>query len=258
MFDVVFCVFGCDTIPKYRAEILKIHETWGTLALKYPERVKVLFFLGEEVGPLEGDEYIRLTGVENDYISASYKQFLGLKYIHDNYETKFVFCCGTDTYVNIPMLLNYLKNFNYTDNLYIGGHGREIQIGARRIHFHMGGGGIILSLFCLRKLYPYLIDAVTNWWAILEEANIKVEDKLKPACDVAIAYYLQLPEVDAIVVKPDDYMFAACNHKGYWLQYEKCTGHGDHNYSRLISCHWLSLTQFDEYTYIIIDYNFFI
>ena len=28
-FDLIFCIFGCDTIPKYRDEILKIEETWG-------------------------------------------------------------------------------------------------------------------------------------------------------------------------------------------------------------------------------------
>ena len=45
MYDIIFCIFGCDTIPKYKNEILKINETWGKIALQY--NIKLLYFLGE-------------------------------------------------------------------------------------------------------------------------------------------------------------------------------------------------------------------
>ena len=41
MYDIIFCIFGCDTIPKYKNEILKINETWGKIALQY--NIKLLY-----------------------------------------------------------------------------------------------------------------------------------------------------------------------------------------------------------------------
>lgn len=28
-YNIIFCVFACDTIENYRNEILKVKETWG-------------------------------------------------------------------------------------------------------------------------------------------------------------------------------------------------------------------------------------
>ena len=62
-------------------------------------------------------------GISNDYLSASYKQNLGLKYVYERINPKFVYCCGTDTYIFIDRLLEYIKKLNYNDMLYIGGDG---------------------------------------------------------------------------------------------------------------------------------------
>ena len=86
-YDILFLVFGCDTIEKYRNEILKIEETYGQIIYNNP-RMKLLFFLGEEV-VLEGPQYIHLPGVKNDYLSASYKQWYGLQYAMSNYKFKY-------------------------------------------------------------------------------------------------------------------------------------------------------------------------
>ena len=103
MYDIIFCIFGCDTIPKYKNEILKINETWGKIALQY--NIKLLYFLGEEKTELIVEQYVHLPNILNDHFSASDKKNLGLKYISDNYDTKLFFICGTDTYVNIKKLL---------------------------------------------------------------------------------------------------------------------------------------------------------
>ena len=100
-------------------------------------------------------KYINLQGVKNDYLSASYKQFLGMKYIYENYKTKFVICVGTDTYLNIPKLISYINNFDYTDFLYIGGHGCERQIGTKKYYFHSGGPGFIITYNILKKIYDF-------------------------------------------------------------------------------------------------------
>jgi hypothetical protein len=248
MFEVVFCVFACDTIPKYREEIIKIQETWGKLALEYPDRVKLLFFLGEQEGSLRGEQYIRLAGVGNDYLSASYKQFLGLKYIHDNYKAKFVFCCGTDTYVNIPLLLKYLSDYDHGENLYIGGHGCLSQIGSNQIYYHAGGGGFILSSKCLEKVSSHLVSATDAWGKMVSAAG---RTDLIAACDVAIAYYVQLPEVMVTVVKAEHSVFMACNYKCRWYHAQVCIHHEELEWSKLVSCHFMSLEDFDDYTRIL-------
>jgi len=137
--DIVICIFACATIDKYKNQILKINDTWG----KYAENkgIKVLYFLGEEPTDLIDDKYVYLKGVSNDYLSASYKQNLGLKYIYENYDAKYVYCCGTDTYINIEKLILYLKTFNDHDKLYIGGGGNNTlyrNIGNRMIYYHSG------------------------------------------------------------------------------------------------------------------------
>jgi len=113
------------------------------------ENIKLVYCLGEEkngnFNNTEFIEYVNLEGVKNDYHSVGYKQFLGLKYIYENYKTKFIICFGSDTYLNIPKLLSYISNFDYSECLYIGGHGGLIQIGYFSCYFHSGGPGFIIT-----------------------------------------------------------------------------------------------------------------
>jgi hypothetical protein len=96
--------------------------------LKRKYYYKVLFFLGEEKTDLVSEDYIYLDGVQNDYLSASFKQNLGLKYIYENYECKYVYIAGTDTYVVIDNLVKYLENCDPKQNISIGaGTTRRIE-----------------------------------------------------------------------------------------------------------------------------------
>jgi len=147
-FDLIICIFACDTIARYKQEILKINDTWGKMVNSY-ENIKMLFFLGETPTDLIGLNYINLQGVNNDYLSASHKQMLGLKHIKENYETKYVIVCGTDTYLNIKKLMIYIKCYNSDDNLYIGGHGDNRYIQNKKIYFHSGGPVFIITKGCL-------------------------------------------------------------------------------------------------------------
>ena len=86
MVNIIICVFGCVTVEKYKLQVQQINETWGNRAKNF-NNIKILFFLGEEkVDEFSSEEYIYLPSVQNDYISASYKQNLGLKYIFDNHK----------------------------------------------------------------------------------------------------------------------------------------------------------------------------
>ena len=102
-YKIIFCIYGCDTIQKYKDEIIKIQETWASNISH-----KVLFFLGED-GPLIGEDYIHLENVGNDYLSAADKQNLGIKHIYENYDFKYMFICGTDTYVLVDNLTKYIE-----------------------------------------------------------------------------------------------------------------------------------------------------
>jgi hypothetical protein len=237
--ELIIGIFACATLPNYRKEIYKINETWGITANQY--NVRLLFFLGEEETDLKGEQYIYLKGVKNDVLSASYKQSLGLKYIFENYVSKYVMFCGTDTFIVIPKVLEYLKNFDYKEPFYIGGDSGYRQIGQQRLYYHSGGPGFILSQSCLSKLYPYLENFCMEWENICSQNDVEY---LCVACDVAISYYVQLPEINARVVTHIDGFFA-CNHKGI-ARTIICCGNKV-KIENIMSCHYMSLEDSDEF-----------
>ena len=225
-YDLIICIYACDTIPKYREQILKINETYGKMLT---DNIKLVYFLGEEI-ELIGDNYIHLPGVKNDYRSSFYKQNLGLKYIHDNFDFKFVICCGSDTYLNIPKLMNFIKQFDSTQNYYIGGHGCNRMVLGNNYYFHSGGPGFILSKECLKNIYPYLYSMIGEWESINPELNY--------ACDVAISYFLQIKVNRLEIVKNSN--FHHCNHHGSPCCVGKVV------FQNIISCHNMSPSDFDE------------
>ena len=110
-YDLIILVYACYTIEKYKTQINVINKTWGKKCETY-KNIKILYFLGEqkltEFYDTEFIKYVNLSCVKDDYLSASYKQFLGLKFVYENYKSKFIICLGTDTYLNIPKLLLYI------------------------------------------------------------------------------------------------------------------------------------------------------
>jgi len=249
-YKIIIGVISCITIEKYMLQIKKINETWGN---NHSTSVKILFFLGEQQllnnNNFNNEQYIYLNGVDNDYLSASYKQNLGLKYIYDNYNCNFTMIVGSDTFLNIPKLLLFLDNYNCEDNLYIGGHGCHRQISNKLYYFHSGGAGFILSSFALKQLYPYLFNLFYNWSNICKKNNIEY---LIDACDVAISYFLQ--EYTHInIIKIDDLLFRHCNYKG-----QPCHLNNHSSIHNIISCHLMSLTDMDEFNNILLSNNYFI
>ena len=244
MYDLVIAVFGCDTIPKYRNQIEKINDTYG----KYlPENVCIRFFLGEEE-VLTGPLYVHLPGVKNYYLSASYKQYLGIKYIHDNIPTKFVLCCGSDTYLNAYKLHKYIMKFQYLDNLYIGGHGCHRVIGKKNLYFHSGGPGFILSHTCIHKMYRFLDTFMETWIEVCNKYNLK---HLLTACDVGISYLANYDEINATYILTNDLSFLHCNYKGVPCHINQV------DMSEICCCHSMTLDDFDAFTKILVENRFF-
>jgi len=250
--DLIILVYACDTIPKYKRQIDIVNATWGKKCEKY-SNIKLIYFLGEDKTHLFTDtdkiKYINLLGVNNDYLSASYKQFLGLKYIYENYKPKFIICVGTDTYLNIPKLLLFINKFDYTDCLYIGGHGCERQIGSKKYYFHAGGPGFIITYNTLEKIYKLLNTLMEDWINMCNTNNIG--GGLVSACDVAISYYLQQPDINVKIIKTDDLSFTTCNYLGF-----PCHRH-QVKMSNLISCHLMTENDFYNFTQILNKNNHF-
>ena len=256
MWDLVFCIFACDTVPRYKDEILKIQETWGKKSLEYPT-VKILFMLGEEKTDLEGDCFIHLPGVQNDYMSASYKQFLGLEYIYKHYPCRFVFICGTDTYVNIPKIMAFIGSFDPLEKLFIGGHGDVRIVENQPVYFHCGGAGILQSFACQEAFQPFIPSVMETWTQMCVNSD---RHDLIAACDVALSYYMKY-KVDARMVVQNDF-FINCNHRGDAVDM-KCygsdtCGHGEIHPENLISCHCMTPDNFDEFTSLLETNNWFL
>ena len=262
-YNIIFCIFGCDTIDKYRKEILKIKETWGKApslmvptgkapSLMVPSKApskapsnkvlenKILFFLGEE-GPLHDDDCVHLENVENDYLSASYKQYGGLKYIYENYNFNYVFICGTDTFVLTDNLINYINNeseISPDKPLVIGGHGDNRKICNETVHFFSGGPGIILTKSTMDIIYPELGTMQEEWMWLCAENGYTT---YIPACDLSLCYFLKRYGIIFVNVVN---RFFNCNYLGYNPDHSICCAKTV-NIQTMISCHHMSLENFD-------------
>lgn len=239
MYDLVVCIYACDKIEKYRNQMMNVRGTWGK---DVPSNIRILFFVGE--GSLSTDEdVVHLSGVSDDYFSASDKQFLGMKYVHDHYPYRFIMVCGADTYPVFTRILRLLEDMNHEEVLYIGGHGCVRRIGndISQLYFHSGGPGFIVSRAAVEKIYDILGSATRTWYKICDLHGIH----LQSACDVAISYFLH--KIDGMkIIKHDG--FFHCNHKGHPCHV------GQIDMDRILSCHNMSLDDFDEFTsYLMIS-----
>ena len=205
----------------------------------------MVYFLGEErVLGFDSEEYIYLNDVGNDYLSASYKQSLGLKYIFENFKFRYVYVCGTDTYVNINVLEKYMKKHSHNENICVGGHGCHRNVGSKLVYYHSGGPGFIISYDAISKINHLLTEMVWSWYTLSEEKEITSD--LITACDLSLCYYLTLSGCNLII---ENDLFFHCNHRGIPCH----EGHfGKYcNNCDIISCHNMALSDFDDYTKIL-------
>jgi len=183
--------------------------------------------LGYHIAP----QMIHFSKAGDDYMSATYKQWYGLRYLYTVYtDYDFFLIAGTDNYIECSKLLEELRGLDPTKPLYIGGHTGSQDIGYK-LAFHFGGGGIILSKAALKEL-----DIVNNVVSYIEEWAAKCKtlpngSVLLPACDVALAFFAERVNL-GFISKTGMY---ACNWMG---KLEGC--HCCHlNYPELITCHFM-------------------
>ncbi len=191
--------------------------------------------------------YVYLDNVANDYLSASYKQERGLQYIFENYTFDYVLTIGTDTFVHIKNLLEYLKTLNPTDLSYIGGHSDYRKINSDLILHYHSGAGFILTYNLLSKLYPTLFNMTNNWINICNKNNITY---LNVACDVAISYYIHKINNFKMIYCDNIY---ACNYVGLSRNI-KCIYNNTYcsiKPKNIILCHYMSPDDFDNFYNLI-------
>jgi hypothetical protein len=255
-YNIVFCIYGCDTIDGYKKEILKIKETWGKApegatdkapSDKAPSDKALLFFLGEE-GSLQDNDCIHLENINDDYLSAGFKQYAGLKYIYENYNFNYVFICGTDTYVLTDNLVNFINQdpqISPDKSLVFGGHGDNRQIGESSLHFFSGGAGIVLTKATMDIIYPELGSLQDEWMWFCTDNGYKT---FVTACDLSLCYFLKRRGVIFLNVCN---RFFNCNYLGYHSKVACCANSVD--LRTMISCHNMSLQKFDELEKILLN-----
>ena len=186
----------------------------------------------------------------SDERGASYTQWTALKHVRENYPTaKYVMYVGGDAYVNIPKLSHCLGAFSCDVPSYIGGHGDVRKIEGLDVYFHSGGPGFVLTRAGLELLYPRIcdVDAFMVWWT-----QICGKD-LVNAPDVCMGYLSLELHLRRITLSG----FQNCNYMGYC--YNMSFGcHVNRPFNRIISCNNMSSEDFDRWTQILSDNNYFL
>ena len=263
-YNIIFCIYGCDTIDMYKKEILKVKDTWGKAPSEATDKAPsgatdkapsgatdklqnhILFFLGEE-GSLQDNDCIHLENINDDYLSAGFKQYAGLKYIYENYNFNYVFICGTDTYVltdNLIKFINADPQITPDKPLVFGGHGDNRQIGESSVHFFSGGAGIVLTKATMNAIYPELGSLQDEWMWFCTDNGYKT---FVTACDLSLCYFLKRRGIIFLNVCN---RFFNCNYLGYHSKVACCAKSVD--IQTMISCHNMTLNNFDELEKLLI------
>ncbi|NDC54443.1 MAG: hypothetical protein EBZ74_09180 [Planctomycetia bacterium] len=193
-YDLIFCIFGCIGVEKYRKEIVSIVQTWGKTVEDVKEKkVLILFFLkpSGDMSLFQDSKYIHfiyLDDIFDDYLSAADKQYKGLKYIYEHYHASWIYVCGTDTFVHVQRLLDKLDKYDPEKPYFIGGNDCVRKVSSHTIPFHSGGPGFVFSHVVLKQIYPQLMTFQSSWSILCREAK---REYLISACDVSFAFLIQ-------------------------------------------------------------------
>ena len=177
-------VMTCASKDIYRQELVACNNTWGKHCEEWD--IPVYFFSGDRkygVSKIENPRLIYLDDVGDDYLSATDKQWLGLKYMFDNDPADFYCILGTDNYVWPDKVFPVMEKYIGCGAIVVSGYQQERTIGRRRLVFPFGGSGIFISHAAVEKIYSRLTTFRKEWC----ERICRNED-LNPACDVALAY----------------------------------------------------------------------
>lgn len=185
-------VFGCVTVEKYKNETDGILQTWGKMCDL--NNVPYHIFVGKNIDEYKDNKHIvslEDKGVKDDYLSASYKHYIGMQWLLSRYDPDFMCIVGNDTWVSSDNMLKFLNNFLPENPVFIGNGIWTSNIYGHTFVMHPGGAGYVLSKKALEMIKPYLYKFQDNWVNIMRNHK-----QYLPACDVSlslICYILQIP-----------------------------------------------------------------
>lgn len=106
MYDIIILVLASMNEPFISIENNGIRETWGK---EIPKNIKLIYYYGDsDVIKLDGDRLFLPT--QETFHNIGYKTIEAFKYVKSNYDFKYVFRTNISSYVDIELLLDYLKD----------------------------------------------------------------------------------------------------------------------------------------------------
>lgn len=208
---------------KYQLQIKGCLETWVPKCRQAD--VPVYFFCGSiRTEDPEPKEVIHLDNVLDDVMSATDKQWLGLKWMYENSPSKWYLLTGTDNYIFPKRILRKLEKHESEDfdqkPLYLGGHAGNITLTPELTFKYYSGSGFFLNHTALGQLMPK-ITAYKNEWLEL----CKWYNWLGVACDAALGYYAKKNQFQLIDLQG----IYACDWRGFATGVSKCCFPVDYN-----------------------------
>ena len=221
----------CVSKPKYHDEFIACYRTWFNECEL--NDIPVFFFTGDKKygeSSIMSDKIIYLENIMDDYNSATDKQWLGYKYMYDNIDADFYCILGTDNYVWPNKIKLILEKYTHCGPIMISGYQQSRYINMKCITFPFGGSGIFLSKSAITKIYSKLHEFKNEWFT-----KICNNDDLKPACDVAMAYYCEIYKIPMV----REYPFYPISWF-YTFQETSMIDVGEMNFDTMAICHFMN------------------
>jgi GR25 family glycosyltransferase involved in LPS biosynthesis len=195
-------ILASNVDDKYKKQIECCLDNWVKIAKE--KNIPIFFFGGyiQYSHPL----YINLPTAEDKQSDVD-KQFYGLSYLYKNNRSDFYLIVDSSVFVHVDNLLSFISNLEKKDNLYIGSHGGEIEVGNRKFQYHGSGGGFILSANLVEKLVDKIEYIKKDWASKTGVPNTR---------DIILAYYLG----DCKIITSK--LLHSCDYRGSMPQKNSC------------------------------------
>lgn len=216
--------------------IMACANTWCKTAKEYG--IPVYFFGGYMPYVDNNIDYINITSgqkidweacpnTKEDIVSNWDKYFFGLKYLYFNTTAKYYMMIECDTYINIPNLMNCLREYNPYDHVYLGGLKGPLTCKLDNEDIICLGDGFVYSNRTVQDIIDIFNETIINWESIC--IRNKRKDLFKDY-NTTIAYYMNKLGI-------------------YFTQNDKFNPYklDDKNMDELISCHCMEPKDMEEY-----------
>ncbi|CAD6241274.1 GSCOCG00002607001-RA-CDS [Cotesia congregata] len=173
-----FVIVGVMTTQKYlKTRAKAVWETWGR---EIPG--KIIFFSSEESKVPDNCPDLPLVALPkvDDSYPPQKKSFLMLKYMWENYGSKFEWFirADDDVYIRTDRLKKLLMSVDSGKPMYIGqaGRGNSKEIGKLGLNYDenycMGGPGVIMTKETMKKIVPHVKDCLGNLYTTHEDVEL--------------------------------------------------------------------------------------